>query len=99
PGALPIWLEPNDRLLQGLAPKQRAALREIELYRGRLDGAPSSWIRLSRHGAEISGAIWDGFDLYGIEPAKRVRAALVAPAAETGHEPIIFRDRKSTRLN
>ncbi|MFO7286918.1 MAG: hypothetical protein C0P79_008695, partial [Gammaproteobacteria bacterium] len=73
-----------------------AALREIELYRGRLDGAPSSWIRLSRHGAEISGAIWDGFDLYGIEPAKRVRAALVAPAAETGHEPIIFRYRDTT---
>src|SRR5690606_15064314 len=86
-------LEPNDRLLQGLAPKQRAALREIELYRGKLDGAPSSWVRLSRHRGRVSGAIWDGFDLYGIEPAKRVRAALAAPADETDDEPIIFRYR------
>lgn len=86
-------LEPNDRLLHGLAPAERAAFGQVELYRGRLDGLSESWVRLSRHRDEISGAIWDGIDLYAIEPAKRVRAGLAAPSGESDDEPIIFRFR------
>jgi len=74
-----VELEPDDRLLLGLDPERRARLRDVELYSGRLAGSPGSWVRLTRHGGSVSGVIWDGTSLYGVETESRVAPYLVDP--------------------
>ena len=54
-------------------------------------GRPDSWARLTRTGGELSGAIWDGTELYAIESFARVSAHVVAGPEAGAAEPIIYR--------
>jgi Reprolysin (M12B) family zinc metalloprotease/Domain of unknown function DUF11 len=76
-----IALEPNERLLSRLTPERRAALATYEVYRGTLDGLPGTWVRLTRRGEMLAGAIWDGQDLYALAPFVSTARFLVAPPA------------------
>lgn len=67
-----ISLEPNDQLINGLSPEQKAALGNVELLRGALHGVDGSWVRLTRSPGRVSGLIWDGAELYGVAPASDV---------------------------
>jgi hypothetical protein len=78
-----LSIEPNDRLAQ-LQAKTGAA--SLQLYRGRIDGISGSWVRLAvkanaAGGSDVSGMLWDGAELYAIEPAAEVHAAVVAPSS------------------
>ena len=54
---------------------------QLELYRGSIDGIAGSWVRLATKGEVLHGMMWDGTELYAIEPAAEVRDALDAGAA------------------
>lgn len=84
-----LSLDTNDRLTSQLNAKPGAS--SLRLYRGRIDSAPGSWVRLAARGAELHGMIWDGAELYVIEPADRVRDALVPPLEADSSGTIIFR--------
>lgn len=62
----------------------------LELYRGSIDGVAGSWVRLASKGAGLHGMIWDGTQLYAIEPADEVSDSLGSPPAD-GSQTVIFR--------
>ncbi len=74
-----LELEPNERLLSRLPATQRAALQRFPLFRGQIEGSPDSWVRLARVGEALHGMMWDGAELYVIEPARAVERFMVAP--------------------
>jgi len=86
-----LELEPNARLLRRLPAAQRAALQQFPMYRGRLAGLSGSWVRLTRVGSELHGMLWDGSELYIIEPAQAAAAFMLAPAAGTRSANVIYR--------
>jgi hypothetical protein len=83
-------LEPNARLLANLDPRAHPTLAHLELYRGSLAAQAGTWVRVGLLDGELHALIWDGAELYGIEPARRLRGHL-----EDGDEPdrelVIFR--------
>ncbi len=88
-----LELDSNNRLIARLAAKSRdSILEQYSLLRGKLVGIDNSWVRLTASGDTISGAIWDGSELYAIEPAGSVRRFAVQPvSAQSDTEPLIYR--------
>lgn len=79
----------NGRLMEQLQAKPGSS--SLQLYQGTLDGAAGSWVRLARKGAVLHGMMWDGEQLYAIEPASEVIDALAPPAPTDTSETLVFR--------
>jgi hypothetical protein len=86
-----LVLESNERLLAGLDAANRSAISGVRLLRGALAGVPSSWVRLAIDGDRQSGMVWDGRDLYVIEPANEVAPRAVNPLGASGRKPVVYR--------
>ena len=86
-----LALESNARLLAGIDPAERAALSGLQVLRGTLHGLPGSWVRLTIDGDRQSGMVWDGRDLYVIEPADEVAPRAVNPLGVRGMKPVVYR--------
>ena len=86
-----LELEPNERLLKKLPAAERAALARFPLYRGRLAGVADSWVRLTRIGRDVHGMIWDGAELYIIEPRHIAQRFMIAPGQLAGAGMAIYR--------
>lgn len=86
-----LELEPNDRILRRLSAAQKLRLGDFGVYRGRLAGRDDTWVRLTRHGSELHGALWDGSELFTLVPAREVRGALAAEAAIADRDLLIYR--------
>jgi hypothetical protein len=80
-----IALGLNTRLMAS-KPEQSS----LQLYRGSIDGMPGSWVRLATQGEVLHGMMWDGKQLYAIEPAAEVSDSLAAPPADES-QTIVFR--------
>ena len=85
-----LALESNARLVHVRGAEQRSS-PAYELLRGRVEGLPGSWVRLTRIGAELHGAIWDGSELYTVEPARIVNRFAVNRLAVDGSAPVVYR--------
>ena len=86
-----LTLESNERLFAALPASQREALRAYPVYRGRVAGMPGSWVRLTRVGDALEGMIWDGNDLYTIEPARRAKRFMIDAAGVADDATVIYR--------
>jgi Metallo-peptidase family M12/Domain of unknown function DUF11 len=86
-----LTLESNERLFAALPAGQREALRAYPIYRGRVAGAPGSWVRLARVGEALEGMVWDGNDLYTIEPARRAKPFMIDAAGVADDATVIYR--------
>jgi hypothetical protein len=86
-----LELEPNERLLRKLSAADKSALAGYPVYRGRLQGAPESWVRLTRIGRDVHGLIWDGTQLYFIEPARIAERFMIAPGRLAPSATAIYR--------
>lgn len=88
-----ILLEPNDRLTDQLPQQQRDALRAsgTVLYSGMLQGLRDSWVRLTWQLGSLTGAIWDGSELYAIEPSAVAERYGVTPVDGDDGSSIIYR--------
>lgn len=64
---------------------------ELRLLHGTIADKPTSWVRLSYRGSEVQGLIWDGRDLYAVEPASAVAGLVTASAQLPAQGSIIFR--------
>jgi hypothetical protein len=84
-----LSLLPNDKLAALLQPKPHSA--SIQLYRGQVNGIAQSWARLTVTDGEWHGMIWDGAELYVIEPVAKLQDALPASASEDADATAIFR--------
>lgn len=63
----------------------------VEVLEGSVDGAPRSWVRLTRTPVGLFGMIFDGNDYYAVEPASSLSKSAVGPLAASGNAPVIFR--------
>jgi hypothetical protein len=86
-----LELEPNERLLSKLSATEKAALARFPVYRGRLAGAPDSWVRLTWVGRNVHGMIWDGAQLYFIEPAQKAEPFMIARGQLASSATAIYR--------
>jgi len=84
-----LTLEPNEKL-QRARPTNPGSVG-VNLYRGELTGLPGSWARIATRGADVHGLIWDGSELYVIEPMEAVRDSIVAPLDPGSAQTIVFR--------
>ena len=72
-----LELEPNDALFDNLPQVQKYRLKQsIKISKGRIPGIKGSWARISRSGDRISGAVWDGNELYLIDSSDEIGKAL-----------------------
>lgn len=84
-----LALEPNERVRAALAASARS---EAEPLRGTVAGAPRSWARITRTPAGLYGMIYDGRELYAVEPARVAARFAVAPiAAMQADAPVVYR--------
>ena len=86
-----LTLESNERLFAALPASQREALHAYPVYRGRVAGMRGSWVRLTRVGDALEGMIWDGNDLYTIEPARRAKRFMIVAAGVADDATVIYR--------
>jgi hypothetical protein len=77
----------NQRLQRG------RTLRNYDLLRGELEGVPGSWVRLTRQGERLSGMLFDGADLYAIEPWADVAEQSLAGGDNSGELNTVYRLR------
>ncbi len=64
-------VEQHDELNRYAAERGSSAVA----MRGQLSGNTNSWVRLTQTGAKVQGLIWDGHELYAVEPAADLPAA------------------------
>ena len=76
-----LQLEPNRALLP--ASSYAALPIDVGVYRGRLTGAPDSWVRIVLDRGVPAGLIWDGEQLFAIEAP--------GDSAVTAAGPVIYR--------
>lgn len=61
------------------------------MLRGTLEGVPASWVRLTRVASGTYGLIWDGTELYAIEPAAAIKATLANSLPVPSSDTVIFK--------
>ena len=81
----------NEALTRSLSPEVLRRVAAARFYTGTLDGNAESWVRITRTAESLSGAIWDGMELYAIESFARVAARIVAGAEVGPAESVIYR--------
>lgn len=87
-----VTLEPNEKLSALLQTKSgSSAASDIQLYRGQVNGDSRSWARLSMVDGKFQGMLWDGADIYVIEPTSKLRDALPANTKVDNDTTAIFR--------
>lgn len=84
-----LSLQPNDKLSPLLQSKSGTA--SVDLYRGKIDGVSQSWVRIGVADGELHGMLWDGADLYIIEPIADLRDSLPANTPADADGTAIFR--------
>ena len=84
-----VSLEPNDRLSSLL--QSESGSSQLALYRGRVNGDPSSWARVSVMDGKIKGMLWDGAELYVIEQLAELEGSLPANTPADPNATAIFR--------
>lgn len=67
-------LAENSRFASAIPAEARNTVGDLKILRGSLADREGSWVRLTVINGRYEGAIWDGSELYGVEP----RAALAA---------------------
>ncbi len=82
-----LQLERNERLRFVDAKRMPG----VEPLRGSVAGAPGSWVRLTRTPAGLFGLLFDGRELYAIEPAAAAADHAVGPMEAQGSAPVIYR--------
>ncbi len=79
-------LEDNARLTDQLP----VASHQMALLRGTVEGKSGSWARMTQTTEGMHGLIWDGAELYAVEPGSAVTSALAVSLPEPGNT-VIFR--------
>ena len=63
----------------------------ITLLRGTLAGIPQSWVRLTETASGTHGLIWDGAELYAVEPSVEVKDVLDESLPAPTSNSVIFK--------
>lgn len=85
-----LELETNIRLIEGLGERMNR-IRNATPYKGRIAGNEESWASITLIDGRVYGMVWDGSELYGIEPNRDIAAATPRQPAGEEHESSIYR--------
>jgi len=86
-----VDLESNDRLQSRLAVSNKLGAAQGRLFRGKLENVPGSWVRLSKVGSSVEGAIWDGHDLYVVTSLANISANLIQQPDAAAGDTVVYR--------
>ena len=84
-----VSLQPNTKLSPLLQAKTGVA--PVELYKGQINGASHSWARIAFVDGQPSGMLWDGAELYVVEPVAKLSDSLPANVPVSADTVAIFR--------
>jgi hypothetical protein len=82
-----LSLLPNERIRRAMSANNTATVP----LEGTVEGAAKSWVRMTRSPSGWRGMIYDGQDLYAVEPASDVAGATVEPLTVSGSSPVVYR--------
>lgn len=82
-----LSVAPNERIRRAM----NATDTNTMPLQGTIEGVSGSWVRITRSTSGWRGMIYDGHDLYAIEPASDVAGATVEPLNVTGSAPVFYR--------
>jgi len=84
-------LQSNSRLMESIGSTQpQNGGASYTLYKGHLSDNDSSWVRLTDAGGQMTGAIWDGNELYAIEPYSNLASFLPQSAKYSSRQHIMY---------
>lgn len=86
-----LKLESNDRLLRAMPVANKSNLGNARVLRGKIDGVAGSWVRLTRVGKGLQGAIWDGNDLYVVAAYGSIARQLTTPLQASPDQTVVYR--------
>ncbi|MEJ0085109.1 MAG: M12 family metallo-peptidase [Pseudomonadota bacterium] len=86
-----LTLESNARLLKAIPAARKASFAQTRVLRGKLDEVPGSWVRLTRVGTRLEGAIWDGNDVYVVASYGSIAGKLTTPFAAAADQTVVYR--------
>lgn len=90
-----LTLARNERL--ALAKTALTEGTSLRLYKGTINGADDSWVRLGVRGDRVEGLLWDGQEMYVIEPVDAARKTDSSLAGLPASGSIVYR-LSDTRL-
>jgi hypothetical protein len=82
-----LTLAPNERIRRALP----AGATKTEPLQGSVDGMAGSWVRITRSASGLRGMLFDGQQMYAIEPAADVAAVAVQPLDASSGETVVYR--------
>jgi len=86
-----VDLESNDRLQNRLTVMNKLGGTQGRLFRGKLENVPGSWVRLSKVGNGVEGAIWDGHDLYVVTSLANISSNLIQQPDAAPGDTVVYR--------
>jgi hypothetical protein len=85
-----VSLQTNEKLSPLLQSKS-GVTTPIQLFKGQVNGVAGSWARIAIDEGQLRGMLWDGAELYVIEPVSKLSESLPANAAVSSDTTAIFR--------
>jgi hypothetical protein len=82
-----LSVKPNERIRRAM----NTSVTTTMPLEGTVDGATASWVRITRSPSGWRGIIYDGTDLYAVEPASDVSGVTVEPLSVSGSAPVVYR--------
>ncbi len=82
-----LTVTPNERIRRGMP----ANLKQTVPLAGSIDGIAGSWARVTRSPSGLRGMLFDGHDIYAIEPAAEVAPVSVEPMSAGAGDTVVYR--------
>jgi hypothetical protein len=83
-----VTVSPNERIRRGMPAHLANTTMPLQ---GTVDGLPGSWVRITRSASGLRGMVFDGQEMYAIEPASEVAPVSVEPMSATSGETVVYR--------
>ena len=83
-----VTVMPNERIRRGMPANIAGTTMPLQ---GTVDGLAGSWVRITRSASGLRGMVFDGNEMYAIEPAAEVAAVSVEPMNAASGETVVYR--------
>jgi hypothetical protein len=83
-----VTVSPNERIRRGVPAGLSGTTMPLQ---GTVDGLSGSWVRITRSASGLRGMVFDGQDMYAIEPASEVAPVSVEPVSAANGGTVVYR--------
>jgi len=82
-----LQVMPNERIRRAMPGEENGTMP----FEGTVEGAPRSWVRVTRSATGLRGMMFDGTDMYAIETAADIEGSTVQPLEARGDALVVYR--------